>query len=425
MARYKDKLHIIIVFSITFLFLLTGFVVNRILQPESFGKYGHYRWNANNENMNKQIVNQNINTCKECHANIYQLHEKDAHYNVPCVDCHGAANLHVAYYKGDSLKGITKEKAFLEKEYKLEGCLYCHRKLKARPPDFPQVDQEEHYKFLHVTDPNTKCIECHNPHEPVFMLTEVKQSRMHPIINRCTECHNHKPDKSPKEVPDHPAIFECKDCHAETVKDFSTRPHNNYVDCRTCHLYHKENETTGRIYKNGNAKFCLLCHEKKPFKDEKYPPKIEWPAHVGNSQIIAKKDEKICLNCHSDQIHKMNLKIRENPHSIGWIYEHKGFATGKLEICKGCHTTNECASCHMKTKPQSHNDSWRKLHSKSAAANKSSCDVCHRPNSCISCHKVEIPHPKDFGSEHKEIATQKGKEVCLNCHKEEFCGECH
>ncbi|HEY3250138.1 MAG TPA: hypothetical protein VGK25_03365 [Ignavibacteria bacterium] len=421
----KDKLHIIILFSIIIFFVITGLIVRKALQPESYGVYGNYRWDANEEIISKKMVNQNTKTCGECHNDIYQLHQKDAHYNVPCVDCHGAGNVHVAYYQGDSLKGITKKEAFLEKEYNLEGCLYCHRKLKARPTDFPQIDQKEHYKFLHINDLSTKCIECHSPHEPVFLLTEVNKSRIHPIVYRCTECHDKKPDKSPKEIQNHPTIFECKDCHKEISDDFSKKPHHNYVDCRTCHLYHKENETTGRIYKNGNAKFCLLCHEKKSFKDEKYPPKIEWPSHIGNKKIIAKSDEMICLNCHINQVHKMDLKTKENPHPGNWVNEHKVFARQDKEICIKCHTADKCSSCHMKNKPSSHTLDWPKQHPKFAAANKSSCETCHKKDGCNSCHKVQMPHPKDFDSEHKELATQKGKVVCLNCHKEEFCNECH
>ena len=35
----------------------------------------------------------------------------------------------------------------MPKEYTLEGCLYCHRKLASRPRDFPQVDLEEHEAY--------------------------------------------------------------------------------------------------------------------------------------------------------------------------------------------------------------------------------------------------------------------------------------
>ncbi len=421
----KDKLHIIVLFSIIFFLVVIGLIVRILFQPESFGVHGNYRWDANREIMSKEVINQNTETCGSCHNNVYQLHQKDAHYNVPCVDCHGAGNVHVDYFKGDSLKGITKEQAFLKKEYNLEGCLYCHRKLKAKPADFPQIDHVEHYAFLHVKDLKTKCVECHSPHEPIFLLTEVSKSRIHPIVYRCTECHDKRPDRSPKDIPDHPTMFDCADCHKQLVEDFSSRPHHKYVECRTCHLFHKENETAGRIYKNGNAKFCLLCHEKKPFKDEKYPPKIEWPAHIGNSKILSGSGETICLSCHADQVHKMDLSSNKDPHPTNWVKEHRIIAGQNRDICQKCHSTEKCISCHMKNKPASHGADWRKIHSKTGAKNKSACETCHGKNACFTCHKVDMPHPENFGDTHKEIIGQRGKTLCFNCHKEEFCSECH
>ena len=422
----NDKKHIITIISIIILIVIIGLIVRKLLQPVSFDEHGHYRYDAVSELQTQKLINQNINTCAECHNDIYQLHEKDVHFSVPCVDCHGAGYLHTLFYKGgDSAKNITKEQAYLEKEYKLEGCLYCHRKLKAKPSDFPQIDQAEHYKFLHVNDLKTKCVECHSPHQPLFMLTSVRDARIHPIVYRCTECHDKKPEKSFKDVQDHPTIFECGDCHTKVVKSFNDRPHHNYIECRTCHLYHKENETTGRIYKNGNAKFCLLCHEKKPFKDEKYPPKIEWPSHVGNNKIITTRDEKICLNCHSNQIHDMDVKLRVNPHSTNWVSEHKNSVAGQIEICRGCHASSDCSSCHSKTKPVSHNQNWRKEHPKFGAKNQSSCEVCHKKDPCMNCHKLSMPHPKGFDENHKDLVSQKGKAICMKCHNEDFCKQCH
>lgn len=422
----KDKSHIITVFSIFVIIIITFFIVQWILKPKSFNEHGFFRFDNVKEFQRQQVITQDINICRQCHNDIYQLHEKDAHYTVPCNDCHGAGNLHVAFYRKDEgSENITKEQAYLEKEYKLEGCLFCHRKLKAKPTDYPQIDQSEHYSFLHVIKPETKCIECHSPHEPVFLLTEVRQSRIHPIIYRCTECHEKTPEKSFKEVAGHPIIFECKDCHADIVEDFNKRPHHNYVDCRTCHLFHKENSTAGRIYKNGNAQFCLLCHEKKPFKDDKFPPKIEWPAHVGGAQIVEKGGAKICLDCHELKIHKMKLNVRENPHPQTWRTEHIEFARKDLKICENCHTMNQCYSCHMKHKPATHDVNWKKSHPNFAAKNKSSCEICHGKEACISCHKVDMPHPKDFVDTHKDIISQKGKQLCYKCHNEEFCKQCH
>ena len=128
----KEKKHIVIVFSIVIVIILIGVFGVRIFQPKSYGEHGHYRWDALSEIRSQKVITQSTTTCSECHNNIYQLHEKDAHYNVPCVDCHGPGNLHTAFHKGgEGAANITKEQAVMEKEYKLEGCLYCHRKLKA------------------------------------------------------------------------------------------------------------------------------------------------------------------------------------------------------------------------------------------------------------------------------------------------------
>lgn len=387
----KDKSHIYFIFSIILGLLIIAQIADWLLKPASFDKFGHYRWDAIGEIQSQKIVNQNTKVCSECHNDIFNLHEKDAHYNVPCVDCHGAGNLHVAFHKGGKdAKNITLKQAVLKKEYNLEGCLFCHRKLAARPKDFPQVDVEEHFKFLNVTDPKTKCTDCHSPHEPIFLLTDVRQSRLHPIVYRCNDCHSKPVKPSYDDVPNHPKIFECKDCHAEIVNDFNQRPHHNYVECRTCHLFHKENETIGRIYKNGNAKFCLLCHEKKSFKSETYPPKIEWPSHIGKLGYIKEGDEKTCLNCHSNQIHKMVLGNSKSPHKGNWRKDHKKFAFNK--------TNNKMNS---------------------------SCNLCHQKDFCSSCHKLEMPHPENFAEVHKDIIQKKGKNLCYNCHGRQFCSTCH
>jgi Doubled CXXCH motif (Paired_CXXCH_1) len=421
----KDKKHIIVLFSMLLFVLIALYIADRILQPETYGQYGNYRWAANNEILKQEMLNQNSATCGECHTEIHKLKQKDAHYNVPCVDCHGAGNVHVAYFRGDSIKGISRESATLPKEYELEGCLYCHRQLKARPADFPQINQSEHYGFLKVSDLKTKCIECHSPHEPLFLLSDVQKSRIHPIVHKCADCHKDNPVKSPKEVENHPTVFECKDCHGSIVKEFSTKSHSKHIECRTCHQFHKENESAGRIFKNGNAKFCLMCHEKKSFKDEKYPPKIDWPGHVGNSNIVSKIDEKICLNCHKDQVHEMDLNKRENPHSVNWMSQHREFGASSRDVCQKCHTSNSCTNCHMQNKPASHKADWSKTHKDFGAKNPSSCENCHRKNSCNSCHGLEMPHPKDFGDTHKEFIVQKGKALCSNCHNEDFCKSCH
>jgi predicted CXXCH cytochrome family protein len=147
----------------------------------------------------------------------------------------------------------------------------------------------------------------------LFLLDPVSEARIHPTIFECDQCHKERPEKNYKEAENHPVIFECEDCHESIVQDFKKREHAS-MRCTGCHLYHPENETSGRIYKNGNKQFCLLCHEKKPFKDQKSLPQIDVSKHLEDMPEAMRKDAKsimnsktACLECHLNFIHDPDL----------------------------------------------------------------------------------------------------------------------
>jgi predicted CXXCH cytochrome family protein len=299
--------HIHRIVAIILLGAVIGFVAQRILRPEGFGVVGHFRVGGLFDNMDAEPVHQGQQACAECHPDVYELHEKDLHFGVQCEVCHGAGDFHVKYHLINDSK-VSEEKAVLPKEYTLEGCLYCHRKLAARPSDFPQVDPVEHFAFLKVKEPTTECIACHSPHEPIFLLAKVAEARIHPIIYECNDCHDTKPTGNHKEVKNHPVIFTCQDCHSVVVEDFKKHEHS-FMECTSCHLFHSENETAGRIFKNGNGKFCLLCHEKKSFKDESLPQIVsaehleEMAKDANLDPTTVKDDPRACLDCHFEFIH--------------------------------------------------------------------------------------------------------------------------
>ncbi|MCA9424569.1 MAG: hypothetical protein KC994_05820 [Candidatus Omnitrophica bacterium] len=308
----KDSNHVVRVFGLVALLLIGGGFAQRALRPKTFGETGHYRFESLSEVLSQEVVHQGQQACGECHEDIYDLHDKDIHYNVECEDCHGPGNRHIHYYTDDETT-LTEEEARMPTEYTLEGCLFCHRKLDARPNSFPEIDPVEHYAFLHVTDQKTKCIECHNPHEPIYLLAKVEEARIHPIIYQCDDCHETQPTEDYKEVEGHPVIFTCGDCHPAVVEDFKEHEHS-FMSCTACHLFHVENETAGRIFKNGNGKFCLLCHEEKPFKDPEGVPQIVSKEHLAEmAEILDKtesevqKDPRSCLECHFEYIHDPEL----------------------------------------------------------------------------------------------------------------------
>jgi hypothetical protein len=228
-------------------------------------------------------------------------------------------------YAKEILESVPEDLVQMPKEYTLEGCLYCHRKLASRPRDFAQVDPKEHFEFLHVIDDSIKCVECHNPHEPLFLLQPVSEARIHPTIYECEYCHKERPEKDYREAENHPVIFECADCHPAIVQDFEKREHAS-LRCTACHLFHRENETSGRIYKNGNKQFCLLCHEKKPFKDPDAIVQIdvdehlkEMPDAMGKNPKLIWESKTACLECHYNFIH--------DPDLIRVLREQKEWAT--------------------------------------------------------------------------------------------------
>ena len=49
----------------------------------------------------------------------------------------------------------------------LELCSRCHRRLNARPSDFPQVNPRQHVEENEGEFSDNVCIECHDPHSPL------------------------------------------------------------------------------------------------------------------------------------------------------------------------------------------------------------------------------------------------------------------
>lgn len=300
--------HVWRLFGLLLLGLLVFLGAQRALRPASYGELGNYRAGSLDEILAQPLMHQGREVCGTCHEDVLAAHQKDVHFRVNCEDCHGPGRTHVAFYTGAD-DAIDEASAAMPKEYTLEGCLFCHRQLAARPRNFPQIDPVEHYRFLHVSDAETPCIACHSPHEPLFLLTPASEARLHPIIFECNHCHQTAPQRSHREVADHPAIFECRDCHAGVVKDAETRRHAS-LRCTACHLFHQENETAGRIYKNGNRRFCLLCHEQRPFKDGTAVPLIAPAEHLESMGIEgeAADDPRICLTCHQDTVHEFGVE---------------------------------------------------------------------------------------------------------------------
>ncbi len=300
MFRFSYVNRIVLILAGAF---IAGIVIKTALIPDSFGKYGHYRGNWLDEATQYPTVNQGKFVCQECHAEIFQTHEKDVHVSVQCENCHGPGKKHVDFHKkigGD----LTKEQAKMNILKDNQTCLYCHRQLKARPKFFPQIDPGVHFEFLKVKDKNTTCFSCHSPHEPLFLVKKISEARVHPTIHECKSCH--ESNVSEPRPANHPMIFECKYCHKELVEDYQNKKHK-FLACTSCHNVYRTSESSGYIFKNGNPKFCLMCHEDKNVVDSTKVPAIKQKEHY---EMMGATPEQRCFDCHgTDKIHD----ITKNP----------------------------------------------------------------------------------------------------------------
>jgi hypothetical protein len=287
--RKLDYRHAARVFFVVGIIAVAALAGRELLVPKTYGQYGEYRGAAVAEAMNRQPRHAGEKACGRCHAKEVRLHDKDAHARVECEVCHGAGYRHISDPKKHKLN-VPKGK---------KGCLVCHRRLPARPAAFAQIDWKEHYRFVGVKDPSVECKACHSPHEPLFMDRDLRTARLHPVVHRCRDCHAGRANENLERPKDHPKIFECRYCHKELVADLVKRPHKK-MRCTTCHVFFKETAFAGRIIRDTDPRFCLLCHRRTKFRSKDAPPSIEWPKHVDDPKMR-------CTECHQEKIHDPNL----------------------------------------------------------------------------------------------------------------------
>ncbi len=285
----SDYRHTIPVFAVLVGVVLVGVGLRGLAVPETFGQFGHFRGAAATEARVKTPRHLGKDACKKCHEKELTLHDKDMHAAVQCETCHGAGSAHVA----------DPKKVHLVKPNTKQDCLVCHQAMAARPGRFPQIQWRDHFKFAGVDDEKIECVKCHSPHEPLFLDRDVRKARLHPMINRCRDCHVGRTDATLKQPDDHPPLFQCNYCHKEIAAKFAQLPHAK-IDCTTCHIFQQVSDTAGRIVRDADPRFCLLCHGAADFRSKNGPPTIEWPAHRDEMGSGEEDATKRCVDCHQE-----------------------------------------------------------------------------------------------------------------------------
>jgi predicted CXXCH cytochrome family protein len=139
--------------------VLAFLVLQALLVPKGFGRYGHYRAGALEDNRNRALVHAGRAACLDCHADAAEAAKGGPHEHVRCEACHGALARHAA--EPMEQKALRPDSRVL--------CARCHQANVARPLRFPQVEVADHAG-------GEACTTCHKAHDPRLPAPGTPQS---------------------------------------------------------------------------------------------------------------------------------------------------------------------------------------------------------------------------------------------------------
>jgi hypothetical protein len=155
-------------------FIILFLVLQQVLKPSSFGKLGHYRADAIQENAMRPLHFAGSASCTKCHEDMQTDKALGFHAQLQCEVCHGPGLKHVQY--ADKFKdGELPDSLKLHKPDSRKECAVCHQINAARikilfdtidNSMLRQVNTLKHNPVDKNTKEELRCIECHNPHQP-------------------------------------------------------------------------------------------------------------------------------------------------------------------------------------------------------------------------------------------------------------------
>ncbi|QTA81792.1 Cytochrome c3 domain-containing protein [Desulfonema limicola] len=162
--------HLIRIILGIIVFAVFGFIGKKLLTPESFGVYGHFRADAIEEEAAREIRHWTNASCLSCHAYEAKIHLKGRHKTISCEFCHGPYADHVKDGKKTGTLPVKKGE-----DMKIL-CMRCHNKaIQARPGEvIKTVVMPDHLTSQKVKETHN-CSQCHHVHAPLMYIEKARK----------------------------------------------------------------------------------------------------------------------------------------------------------------------------------------------------------------------------------------------------------
>lgn len=165
---YRMRLTVIVVGIVVM--TAGGLLVKKLLLPESWGVYGHYRADAIAESAAEPIRHGTNASCFSCHPYEAGIHKKGLHKTISCEFCHGTYADHVEGGKKSMALPVKRNEEITTL------CLRCHNsQIKARAVAvIKTVGMPDHLEKQKVKTTHT-CNQCHHVHAPMKYINRARQ----------------------------------------------------------------------------------------------------------------------------------------------------------------------------------------------------------------------------------------------------------
>ena len=168
--KSSPRVHVIRIILTLAGIMLAGALIRQVLLPEEFGKDGHFRPGAVDDEANREARMMTNESCFDCHPLIKKLHVDGVHKTVMCEVCHGAYADHVKDDAAFATMPVVRDEAIKPL------CVRCHNKIiQAMPPEsiklvaFPEHLEEKKVRTHHI------CNQCHHVHAPLKWVHEARE----------------------------------------------------------------------------------------------------------------------------------------------------------------------------------------------------------------------------------------------------------